>query len=72
MASESNGSVSASLVKLSIAFYPDDYAGAHERSTELFGRRGIALYVRKLVQRDKAIVTAQRAAGAERATETLP
>ena len=40
-------------VKLSIQFDAADYAWAKRRSEEFFGRRGIGLYVRRLVREDR-------------------
>lgn len=44
---------SSGLVKVSVAFEPEDYLWVLKRSTELFGRRGIGLYVRQLIREDK-------------------
>lgn len=42
-----------SLVKVSVAFEPVDYDWLLARSTELYGRRGIGLYIRNLVKEDR-------------------
>lgn len=41
-----------SLIKVSVAFEPGDYEWARARATELYGRRGIGLYIRSLVKED--------------------
>ena len=48
--------VSSAPVKLSIQFEAADYAWAKRRSEELFGRRGIGLYVRRLVREERKML----------------
>lgn len=45
------------LVKISVAFEPQDYAWVVERSKALYGRRGQGMYLRKLVKLDRESVS---------------
>ena len=40
-------------VKRSIVFEPGDYAWAEARAKDLYGRRGLGLYIRMLVREDR-------------------
>lgn len=44
---------SSDMIKVSVAFEPQDYDWVLRRSTSLFGRRGIGLYVRQLIKEDR-------------------
>lgn len=44
---------SSTLIKISVAFEPDDHDWVQERARDLYGRRGIAMYIRKLVREDR-------------------
>lgn len=49
------------LMKVTIGFEPVDYHFAQKRSTDLFGRRGFSLYIRKLVRLDRQRIEADAA-----------
>lgn len=49
------------LIKVSIAFEPMDYEWAKTRAQELYGRRGMGLFIRKLVRDDKRFTLETRA-----------
>lgn len=41
------------LIKVSVAFEPRDYDFVFNRAAELYGRRGLGLYIRQLVKQDR-------------------
>ncbi len=41
------------MVKVSVAFEVRDYDWAVERAAEAYGRRGIGMYIRRLVREDR-------------------
>src|SRR5512146_1303158 len=51
------------MVKRSVDFEAADYAWALGRSTELYGRRGMGLYLRKLIKLDREWVERIRGSG---------
>ena len=49
-------------VKLSVQLEAEDYGWAKRRAEDLYGRRGIGLYVRKLIREDRKLAS-ERAGG---------